>query len=58
MDTLIQKIRVQYKMDAYGNIVSVYTGASNEDIKARQSSTYDLSGTNLEYSPEARSANP
>ncbi|MGD0211060.1 MAG: hypothetical protein ABSC14_08770 [Desulfomonilia bacterium] len=58
VDTLIQEIRVQYKMDAFGNKVSVYTGASNEDIKARQSGTYDLNGTHLEFSLEARSAHP
>jgi hypothetical protein len=58
VDTLIQEIRIRYKMDALGNKVSVYTGASNEDIKARQSGTYNLNGTHLEYSLEARSAHP
>jgi hypothetical protein len=58
VDTLIQTIRVRYKMDAFGSKVSVFTGASNEDIKARQWGTFILSGTNLEYSLEARSAHP
>lgn len=58
VDTLIQKVRVQYKTDAFGDKVFVYTGASNEEIKARQSGTYNLGGTNLEYSLEARSDRP
>ncbi len=58
VDTLIQKVRIQYKTDAFENKVFVYTGASNEDIKARQSGTYNLGGTNLEYSLEARSDHP
>ena len=58
VDTLIQEVRIRYKMDALGNKVSIFTGASNEDIKARQSGTYSLSGTNLEYSLEARSEHP
>lgn len=58
VNSLIQEFRIRYKMDAFENKVSVYTGASNEDIKARQSGTYNLNGTHLEYSLEARSAYP
>ena len=58
VNSLIQTFRIRYKMDAFENKVSVYTGASNEDIKARQSGTYNLNGTHLEYSLEARSAYP
>jgi hypothetical protein len=58
VNTLIQEIRVRYKMDAFGGKVSIFTGASNEDIKSRQSGTYNLKGTNLEYSLVARSADP
>ncbi|HVN72942.1 MAG TPA: hypothetical protein VMU10_13070 [Desulfomonilia bacterium] len=58
VDTLIQEIRIRYKTGAFGNKVSVYTGASNEDIKARQSGAYNLNGAHLEYSLEARPAHP
>ena len=58
VDTLLQEVRIRYKMDALGSKVSVFTGASNEEIKARQSGTYNLSGTRLGFSLVARSAYP
>jgi hypothetical protein len=56
--SIVQGVRVRYRIEAFHSRFSIYTGASNEDIKARQKGSINLGGAHIEYSLRATAANP